>query len=154
MEKRNNYNLFTERCAKREELGDKIVSGAEVVIRFVRANWRPALKMVINGLSRVLTFENMLEFCEDFYGDECADSVQKNCGQEISKDAYENIRAFLGDPIANNYADSVRAGEVTPEAAENLGRMLWADHYRSAGRREIDEVRWNDAEDGWRPDDI
>ena len=71
---------------------------------------------------------------------------------EIPKEAYNNIEIYLGTDKANEVAQKVKSGEMTPQEATEWGEKLKETFESARGRRDIDPENWGKFEDGWRPD--
>lgn len=71
---------------------------------------------------------------------------------KISQDAYDNFEIYLGTGKADEVAEKVRNGELSPEEAEEWGEKVKETFENSRGRKDIDPENWRDFEDGWRPD--
>ena len=61
------------------------------------------------------------------------------------------LEIYLGTGKADEVAEAVANGEMTPEAAEAWAISLKEMHEQSRGRRDIEPDEWQDFEDGWRP---
>ena len=70
---------------------------------------------------------------------------------KISQEAYNNIEFYLGTDKADEVAEQVRTGDLSPEEAEAWGEKL-KESFENRSNKTIDPENWRAFEDGWRPD--
>lgn len=134
-------------------VGDEIKAGAIATGNFVKKHWKPIVVTTLTLVAGAITYAVLSNNDDNPSVDISTDDDEGGPEMpEISQKAFDDIETFLGRGKAEEVAEQVKSGDMTPEAAENWGKQLWDQYERSRGRRDIEPEEWRDFEDGWRPE--
>ena len=152
-EKKNPPSFFNSVRNGVITIGDVLRDGAVAVGDFVKENWKPITIGALTLVAGIVTVSLLSNNDDDPITDNNSDDDEGGSEMpEISQKAFDDIETFLGKGKAEEVAEQVRSGDMTPEAADNWGRQLWEQYERSRGRRDIEPEEWQDFEEGWRPE--
>lgn len=156
MDERKNPPLFFDWIKESAiVVGDGIKTGAVATGKFVKKHWKPILVGILTIAAGTIVVAALSNNDDNPDIDNNTDDADDNGGEdtmpEISQKAYNDIETFLGKGKADEVAEQVRAGNMTPDAADNWGKQLWEQYEHSRGRRDIDPEEWQKFEEGWRP---